>query len=127
MNSHHLLKAHALSSLGLGSHIYPCLKHSLNHSSCTQPELTINKINQWVSGAQFYDTSSVYCIVCSSPQVKSPSITIYPPYTLFCPPTPFPSGNHHTFVCIYKGFFCLFVFLLNPFTFFTDPCNHFPL
>ena len=28
-------------------------------------------------------TSSVYCIVCSQPQVKSPFIIIYPPFTLF--------------------------------------------
>ena len=37
-----------------------------------------NKIIQ-ASGAQFYNTSSVYCAVCSPSQVKSPSITIYPP------------------------------------------------
>ena len=38
----------------------------------------INKIIQ-VLGVQFYSTSSVHCIVCSPPQVKSPSTTIYPP------------------------------------------------
>ena len=51
----------------------------------------MNQIIQ-VSGVQFYNTSSVYFIVCLPPQVKFPSITIY---TLF---TPFhllsaPSGN----------------------------------
>ena len=41
------------------------------------------------SGVQFYNTSSVYCIVFSPSQVKSPSITIYP-YTLFyLHPVPF--------------------------------------
>ena len=38
----------------------------------------VNKITQ-VSGAQFYNTSPVHCIVCLPPQVKSRSITIYPP------------------------------------------------
>ena len=49
-----------------------------------------NKIIQ-ISGAQFHSPSSVvHCIVCSPPQVKSPSITIYPPhptwwvFSLFC-------------------------------------------
>ena len=37
-----------------------------------------NKIKE-VSGILFYNTSSVYCTVCSPPQVKSPSITIYSP------------------------------------------------
>ena len=50
------------------------------------------------------------CIVCSPPQIKSPSITIYLPFTLFYlpHPTPFPSGNHHTVVCVHDSFFlCL--------------------
>ena len=42
----------------------------------------VNKIIQ-VSDTQFYNTSSVHGIVCSPPQVKSPSITIYLLYTLF--------------------------------------------
>ena len=41
----------------------------------------INKILQ-VSSAQFYDTSSVHCTVCSPLHVKSSSITVYPPSTL---------------------------------------------
>ena len=32
--------------------------------------------------------SSIYCIVCSPPQVKSPSNTIYPLYNLLPPPPP---------------------------------------
>ena len=47
---------------------------------------------------QFYNTSSVYHIVCSPPQVKSSSITIYPLLPSSISP-PFPSGNHHTVVC----------------------------
>ena len=41
----------------------------------------INKILQ-VSSAQFYDTSSVHCTVCSPLHVKSSSITVYPTSTL---------------------------------------------
>ena len=37
----------------------------------------VNKIIQ-VSGVQFDNTSSAHCVVCSPPQVKSPSVTIYP-------------------------------------------------
>ena len=35
----------------------------------------VNQIIQ-VSGVQFYNISSIHCIVCSSPQVKPPSILI---------------------------------------------------
>ena len=33
-----------------------------------------------VSGVQFYNMSSLYCIVCSPPQVKFPSITNHFPF-----------------------------------------------
>ena len=39
-----------------------------------------------VSGARFYNTSSGQGIVCSPPQAKSPSLTIYPAGTLPLPP-----------------------------------------
>ena len=39
------------------------------------------------------------------------------PFTLVCLPTPFPSGNHHTAVCVCELF--IFYFLLNLFTSFT--------
>ena len=42
----------------------------------------VNTITQ-VPGAQFHNTSSVHCIVCSLPQVKSLSVTIYPSNNLF--------------------------------------------
>ena len=41
-----------------------------------------------IPGVQFYNTSSVYCIVCSPSQVESSSITIYSPFTLFYFPNP---------------------------------------
>ena len=44
----------------------------------------VNKI-VWVSGAQFYNASSVYFIVCLPPQVKSFSISIHPPPTIISP------------------------------------------
>ena len=44
----------------------------------------------YISGVQLHETSSVYCMVCSAPQVKSPSITIYPPLPSSTSPTPFP-------------------------------------
>ena len=35
-------------------------------------------------------------------KVKSPFITIYPPFTLFyLPPLPFPSADHHTVLCLW--------------------------
>lgn len=37
----------------------------------------VNKIT-YVSGVQLNNKSSVYFIMCSLPQVKSPSITFYP-------------------------------------------------
>ena len=37
----------------------------------------------YVSGLLFSNTSSACCTVCSPPKVKSPSITTYPPFTLF--------------------------------------------
>ena len=49
----------------------------------------VNKIIQ-VSGVQFYNTSSVHCIMCSPPQVTSPSNTIYLSYTLLHLPPPPP-------------------------------------
>ena len=43
------------------------------------------------------------------------------PFTIFyLPPSPFPSGNHHTVVCVLGAFLFLWVFLLlllNPSTF----------
>ena len=41
-----------------------------------------------LSGVQFYNESSVYCIVCSPPKVKYPSDTIYPLLPSSTSPTP---------------------------------------
>ena len=67
---------------------------------------TGNKIIQ-VSGAQFHNILSVLCIVCSPPQVKSPSITVYPLYT----PLPLPSthDDRATAVAVHELLlFCFF-------------------
>ena len=71
----------------------------------------------------FYDTSSVHCIVCSPPQIKSPSITIYPAFTLsYLLHPPFPRGITLQ-LSIYEvsGFVAVVLFLFNCFTFFTQP------
>lgn len=45
-----------------------------------------------------------YCIVCSPAQGKSPSITMYPAFTvLYLLHPPFPSRHHHTVVCVHEG------------------------
>ena len=41
-----------------------------------------------VSGVQSHNISTVYCTVCSPAQVKSPSITIYPPLPFSTYPLP---------------------------------------
>ena len=65
--------------------------------------ILVNKIIQ-VSGAQFHNTSSVPCIVCSPPQLTSPSITFYPHYTLFHHlPPPFPSNPTHGHKQLWKA------------------------
>ena len=58
----------------------------------------------------FYDTWSVHCIVCPPPKVKSSSVTLY------LTPTHFPSGHHHSVVCVYDS---LFVLLLCSFVAFS--------
>ena len=63
----------------------------------------VNKII-WVLGVQFYNTLSVYCIVCSPPNVQFPFITVYPPFTLYL------SGNH-TIICVYEIFKKDFIYL----------------
>ena len=41
-------------------------------------------------------------------------------------PPPFPSGIHHAVVCRYEGFLFVCLFLIDPFTLFTQPCNSHP-
>ena len=60
--------------------------------------ILVNKIKE-ASGAQFHNTSPVHCIVCLPPQVKSPSIIIYP-FTLNFP-LPAPTSSHHTVVHVH--------------------------
>ena len=59
-----------------------------------------NKIMQ-VSGVQFCNTSSVYCTVCSPPQVKSPFITLYPSTLLDLSHPPFPLVSPYCCLCLY--------------------------
>ena len=71
----------------------------------------VNKLIQ-VSSVQFSNTSFVYCIVCSSPKVKSPFLTIdHPPplYSLLLSRIPFLSGNRHAVVCVYEVGFLFFL------------------
>ena len=73
-----------------------------------------------LSGVQFYNTSSAYCIVCSPPQLTSPSIPIYPPIASSTSLTAFPSGNHHPVVSAVS--FCLIPSPVSP-----SPPTIFPL
>ena len=47
----------------------------------------VNEITE-VSAVQFYNTPSAHCIVCSPPQVQSPSILIYLPVCPLTSPSP---------------------------------------
>ena len=74
----------------------------------------------------FYNThtSSVHCIVWSPPQVRSPSVTSYPPFTLsYLLPPLSPPGNHCAVVCLWGFLF----FFLNLFTFLILPPKPSPL
>ena len=63
------------------------------------------------SGVQFYNTSSVYCTVCSPPQVKSPSFTFfYLPHPTF-----------HLVTIILLSVSISFCFLFNLLSFSTKP------
>ncbi|KAF6125190.1 hypothetical protein HJG60_009715 [Phyllostomus discolor] len=64
----------------------------------------VNKMIQ-VSGAQFHSTSSVHCVVCSPPQVRSPSITIHPPKLSSTSPWP-PSPWQSPRLSMNSFFFC---------------------
>ena len=69
----------------------------------------------------------LYCVFTT--QLKCPSITIYPPFTLFYLPIPFPLVITVLLlsVSIRVFFVFYFYFLLNPFSFFTLPTNPVPL
>ena len=60
-------------------------------------------------------------VVCSPPQVKSPSTTICPPFTLLYLPHDLPSGHHHPLSVSFCLVLCLF--WLTPFTFPTQPSH----
>ena len=75
-----------------------------------------------ISGAQFCNTLSVHCIVCSPNQVKFLSITVYSPYTLLhLLPSPL-SWAITTLLSGSISFFSLFfLFLLTSSTHLTQP------
>ena len=54
----------------------------------------------------------LYCVFTS--QVKSPSITICTPLSSPTSPSPFPSDNHHTIVCVCEFSFSLIPSPLHP-------------
>ena len=71
--------------------------------------ILVNKILQ-VSDGQFYNTSSVPCILCSPPQVRSLSITVSSPLPISHLLPPFPPGSCHSDPQVHE--FCLSFFLL---------------
>ena len=91
---------------------------------CLIEFIGVTLVNKFMlaSGVQFYNTSSVYCTMCSPPQVKSLSINTFLilPWSTSSPP-PFPSGTHRTVVCLLG-----FVVVVNSFTFFTQHPNPLP-
>ena len=68
------------------------------------------------SGVQFHNTPSVHLIVCSPPQGKSVSITIYPPVPSSASPIPPGSDHRHTVVHVHEFFLFKFfsLFLYYP-------------
>ena len=79
-----------------------------------------NTITQ-VSSVPFCNTSSV-CGGVTNPSQAS-SHHHLPPFTVSCPSHPSPLVT--TTLCVYQGFY-LFLVLLHPFTFFTQPHNPLP-
>ena len=82
----------------------------------------VNKIIQ-VSSVQIYDLSSVYCVLCSSPKVKSSSITIYLILLPFTTPTSLSLGNHHTVAYIYEFLFVCSCLIICSFQFYVQYMN----
>ena len=69
---------------------------------CIQVTL-VNKIMQ-VSGAQFYNTSSVYCIVCP--------VSVHHHLSLLYPPPPSPPYNHQIVFHVHEFLLTFFPFIL---------------
>ena len=69
-------------------------------------------------GSQVHNSTThhLYTVLCSPPQVKAPSITIYTSSTPFyLPPHPLPSAIT-IMLSVSMRVFCLFSFLFNPYT-----------
>ena len=69
-----------------------------------------------VSNVQLCNASSLYCIVCSPPKVKSPSTTIYPPFTLFNLSPTFLSLWESALLCLRSFLFVCFCIIPSPFS-----------
>ena len=66
-----------------------------------------------VSSIQLSKTSSAHWIMSPLPQAKSLHAHFQPPLpTSTYPTSPFPSGHHHTILCVYV--LCIYVFWLIP-------------
>ena len=78
--------------------------------------ILVNKII-WVSDVQFYNTLAVCCTVCSPPQLKSPSFTIYSPL----PSSTFPHLPSPLVITILLSVSMSFFSLLNASTFSPSP------
>ena len=66
-----------------------------------------------------------YCMFTTPNQVSFHH-HLFPLYPLLPPPTPFPSGNHHTVVCVHQVFFSSFFCLILS-LFFTQSLSPTPL
>lgn len=64
---------------------------------------------------QMYDCiiHCLYILLCSPPQVTSPSIAIYSSLPSSTSPRPIPSVNHHTVVCVFE--LCFSYLTILPF------------
>ena len=69
-----------------------------------------------VSGVQFYNISSIYCILCLPPKIKS-SVTIYTPLYPLPPSTSLFPLVISILSSVYAGFYFVLFFMLNPFIF----------
>ena len=99
--SNFILQTHSLSFHKYFIHKYKYIhkyKSLLSFITLIGVTLVNNKIIH-VSGIRFVITRAVYCTVCPPPTSISPlSPYVWP----LCPllSYPFPSGNHHTIVCL---------------------------
>ena len=96
----------------------------LSHFPLCLPPPSLPPARIEVSRVQFYDVSSVDGIVCPPPKVRPSSITIHvSPFTLYCPNSLLPSGDHPTIVCVHK--FQFYIPHMSDITWFLDFSDYF--